>query len=137
MKVFLNNQTGFLPVILAQGAGAIAAVLLVAGPTVDRGVNCGLGRDCQYTISGEDGKLRNEGNQAAAKRCEFWNFAVGWVDPILYGNESNRAFAASNADHCEKWRMSDSGELEAAKAKLIPIDYALPEWNHPRRHQIR
>jgi hypothetical protein len=107
---------------------------LAIAPTIDQGINCATGGDCRYTISAEAGLNRRNGDETAAEWCKLYSFGVSWVDGVRWSADSHRAFAVAEKatgrpnDHCEKWAIYETGELDAYKRLLPPIDYSRPEW---------
>lgn len=90
----------------------------VAAPAADRAVNLVAGGTPGYTISAQTGQYRNEGSKPAAFLCAVYGLGLGWYDLFYFGQEAHAVFEARKADHCEKMRLLDSGELEGLKRPL-------------------
>lgn len=104
----------------ACGLPAMVAIpaSLVAAPTVDRAANIALGGTVGHTITTDTAIARNNGSQSAQAWCDLFNGTVSWYDAGFFGQESWAVFNARNADHCERWRLYETGELDGLKQPL-------------------
>jgi len=112
----VGTFTGVLP--------AIAIVTLLAKPT-DKLLNGAMGGSTANTISGDAGYAASRGDTGAA----FW---CGVLDNTIIFRAYDEIELADrtgweDANHCERRRMEDAGELVKTT-----INYSAPEWNLAR-----
>lgn len=105
----LLSTTACLPVYVAVPVGLAVAV------PVDRGVNYALGGTPGYTITSDDAVSRSKGSPYASARCDAYN-ALYPYDQLYFSQSSWDEFHKRNLDHCGRWLLEESGQLDKIKA---------------------
>lgn len=104
----------------ACGLPAVVAIpaSLATAPTVDRVANAAIGGTIGHTITTDMAIARNNGSKTAQAWCELFNGTVSWYDAGFFGQEGWAVFNARKADHCERWRLYETGELAGLKQPM-------------------